>query len=166
MSRPWRLLEDGGEWWRLIRANALTAATLPTSTTLHTPPPPFRTSVPIAHPPDPTARVVAHEERAIGHHQQPDGPSPARAVRELPSRHEVAGRYRPAVLHVHPHHLGAGGHAAVPRAVIGHERIAAIVHGERRPRIEREPERGRMRLDGERGRLDRRAVEPRVLGVR
>src|SRR5881628_3913075 len=120
----WRLVKVGEGWWRPIRKNPPAAAAIPpTSTILHNPPRPFTTSFDIAHPPDPIARVVAHQQRSIRQHQKPDRSPPARPVSQLPPRDEVLDRDRPAVLHVHPHDLRARGYRAIPRAVIRHERI-------------------------------------------
>src|SRR6058998_955998 len=119
----------------------------------------------IAHPPDPIARVVAHQQRSIRQHQKPDRSPPARPVSQLPPRDEVLDRDRPAVLHVHPHDLRARGYRAIPRAVIRHERIAGVARGKPGACVEREPERRRVRLHRQRRRLDARAVGPGELRV-
>src|SRR6185437_13035041 len=54
----------------------------------------------IAHPPDPIARVVAHQQRSIRHHQESDRSPPARPVGKLPPGDEVVNRSRLTVLHV------------------------------------------------------------------
>src|SRR6267143_3009019 len=100
---------------------ATTSATAPTTPTAT---PPVRlTALPrITHPPDPIARVVAHQQRSIRHHQESDRSPPARPVGKLPPGDEVVNRSRPTVLHVHPHHLRARRHRAIPGAVVRHER--------------------------------------------
>src|SRR5579864_21529 len=71
----------------------------------------------IGHSPDSSTRVVGDEQRAVGKHQQSHDPTPAGAIGELPSGHEVLTRYRLAVLDSHPDHLVPGRHRAVPRTV-------------------------------------------------
>src|SRR5881394_1281783 len=73
----------------------------------------------IAHPPNLPALIVAHEQRTIRRHGDSDGPSPARAVGPLPSRDEIFDRGGLAASDAHPHDFCAGGHRAIPRAVVG-----------------------------------------------
>src|SRR5207253_2174196 len=68
----WRLVKVGEGWWRPIGKNPRAAGAIPpTSTILHHPPRPLTTSFDIAHPPDPIARVVAHQQRPVPHHDHP-----------------------------------------------------------------------------------------------
>src|SRR5207247_8871026 len=99
---------------------ATTSATAPTTPTAR--PPVCLTALPpITHPPDPITCVVAHQQRAIRQHQEPDRSPPARPVRQLPPRDEVLDRDRPAVLHVRAPDLRARGRPAIPGAMIRHE---------------------------------------------
>src|SRR5207253_3461308 len=162
----WRLVKVGEGWWRPISKNPPAAAAIPpTSTILHNPPRPFTTSFDIAHSPDPIACVVAHQQRSIRHHQEPNRSPPARPVGQLPSRDEVLDRDGTAVLHMHPHNFGARWYRAIPGAVIRHERITGVVRRKPGARVEREPEGRRMRLYGQRRGLDAGAVGPGELGV-
>src|SRR5579859_77860 len=134
-------------------------ATAPTVAARCRPLPPLF-SAPIGHPPDFAALVVTHEQRAVRQNQETDGPAPPISVRTLPPHDEIfhAGRVASAAIHLHAHHLGAGRHAAIPRAVQRHEGVTAILLRKLPAGIEREPERRRMRLYRDRGRLDVRAV--------
>src|SRR5438445_2391968 len=104
----------------------------------------------ITHPPDPPARVVRDQQRAVRQHQQPRRPAPARIVGQLPADDEVGDRYWQAALHMHAHYLGPRRHGAVPRAMVGHERVALVAGGEHGPRVERDAQ--RRRVGGERDR--------------
>src|SRR5438128_1856156 len=142
---------------------AESAANIPTATS-----PPERmiaASRAIGDPPNPAAGVVGDEQRAVRQHQQADGSTPARAVRELPAGDEVLDGDRLAVLDTHPDHLRARWHAAVPGAVVGHEGVAAIASGEHRAGVKGEAEWRRVRLYEEGGRLDSGALGFRVFGV-
>src|SRR5213078_1437780 len=168
MSARWRAVEGGGGRWRLGKANSTPASTAtppPTCTAFHRRAPPSTALVSIAHPPDPVASIVAHQQRTIRHHQQPDRSPPAGSVGQLPPGDEVLGRDGPAVLNAHAYDLGTRRHRTVPGPVIGHERITLVVGGKHRPRIERESERRRMRLHRQRRRLDARAIGTGELGV-
>src|SRR5206468_11673297 len=129
--------------------------------------PPVRPSVlpPISHPPDLPAHVVADQQRAVRGHHDAHRPAPARAVGQLPPGDEVVDRHGPAVLDLDPHHLRAGRHRAIPRAVVGDEGVTAVIRRERRTRVERDAEWRRVRLKGDGRRLDCRAVGVRVFGV-
>src|SRR2546428_11931822 len=66
MSARWRAVEGGGGRWRLGKANSTPASTAtppPTCTAFHRLAPLSTALVPIAHPPDPIAGVVAHYHR-------------------------------------------------------------------------------------------------------
>src|SRR5438477_485068 len=54
---------------------------------------------PIAHPPDPIARVVGDQQGAVRRDDEPDRAPPARAVGQLPAGDEVLDRRRPPALH-------------------------------------------------------------------
>src|SRR5438094_9225365 len=151
MSGWGRLVEAGGGWQRYdTRSRPLASPTTPprTSTALF----------PITHPPDPIACVIRDQQGAVRRDDEPDGTPPARAVGQLPAGDEVQGGGRPAALHADAHDLRARRHAAVPGAVVRHERVALILGGELRPHIKREAERGRVRLHGQRRGLDAGAV--------
>src|SRR6266536_4124335 len=97
---------DGRSSGRAVGSSVTaTSATAPRTLTASPPVRLTAASVPITHPPDPIARIVAHQQRAIRHHQQPDRAPPTGPVGQLPPGHEVHGRDRPAVLHVHPNDL-------------------------------------------------------------
>src|SRR5439155_1690583 len=119
-------VEGGGGRWRLGKANSTPASTAtppPTCTAFHRLAPPSTALVSIAHPPDPVASIVAHQQRTIRLHQQPDRSPPAGSVGQLPPGDEVLGRDGPAVLNAHAYDLGTRRHRTVPGPVIGHERI-------------------------------------------
>src|SRR6266487_1467780 len=164
----------GGGWWRTVEVSGgLAVARRPpetptrpaTFTNLHQPSPTSTGLVPIAHSPDPIARVVAHQQRSIRHHEWPNRSPPARPVGQLPSRDEVLDRDGAAVLHLHPHNFGARWYRAIPRAMKSHERITGVVRGKPGARVEREAEWRRVRLHRQRRRLDAGAVESCELGV-
>src|SRR5213593_3922340 len=121
----------------------------------------------ISHPPDFSAHVVAHKQRPVRQHEETYGPSPTRTVRTLPADDEIihAHRAMPTAVHLDAHDLGSCRHGPIPRAVQCDERIAAILAGELRARVERESERRRVRLHGDGRRLDLRAVSRSVLGI-
>src|SRR2546426_681728 len=167
MSARWRAVEGGGGRWRLGKANntpASTAKPPPTCTAFHRLAPPSTALVPIAHPPDATAQVIAHQQRAVRCHDNPHRPSP-HALAHEPSRDEILRGAGPAALHAYAHDFVACLLRAVPGPVIGHERITLVVGGKHRARVEREPERRRMRLHRQRRRLDARAIGTRELRV-
>src|SRR6267143_4403831 len=122
---------------------------------------------PIAHPPDFATVLVTHEKRSVWKHQETDRPPPAGAVGTLPTDDEILHAHRavPAAVHLDAYDLCARRHGAIPRAVQCDERVAAILAGELRTRVEREPERRRVRLDRDRRGLDVRAVSRSVLGI-
>src|SRR5438876_126780 len=157
-GREWAVIGGNG------RYNAATASApnaIPPSTALYRPLPP------IAHPPDLSAHVVAHQQRAVRQHQETDRPTPARTIGALPTDNEILHTHRaaPTAVHLDAHDLRPGRHGAIPRAVQCHERVAAMVTGELRASVEHEPERCRMRLHRDRRRLDVRAVRRSVLGI-
>src|SRR6185437_14357900 len=144
MSERSGAVEGGGGRWGAGKANSTPASTAtppPTCTAFHRLAPPSTALVPITHPPDPIARVVAHQQRSIRHHQESDRSPPARPVGKLPPGDEVVNRSRLTVLHVHPHHLRARRHRAIPGAVVRHERVAGVVSRKHGTRVERKPER-------------------------
>src|SRR5437763_16551113 len=101
MSARWRAVEGGGGRWRLGKANSTPASTAtppPTCTAFHRIAPPSAALVSIAHPPDPIASIVAHQQRTIRHHKQPDRSPPAASVGKLPPGDDVLDRTGPAVL--------------------------------------------------------------------
>src|SRR5215208_4047915 len=76
---------------------------------------------------DGAARVVRHEHGAVAVHEHVHRPPPAAAVGALPAGDEVLVGRRLAVLHADADDLGAGGRAAVPRAVEGEQGVALVV---------------------------------------
>src|SRR6267378_545467 len=121
----------------------------------------------ISHPPDLAAVVVTDQERAIRRDENSDRPSPARAIGTLPAIDELlyAHRATPTTIDHDPHDFRTCRDRAVPRSMQCQERIAAILAGELRARVEREAERRGVRLHGDRRRLDVRAVRRSVLGI-
>src|SRR5437762_13901494 len=107
----------------------------------------------IAHPPDPIARVVGDQQGTVRRDDEPDRATPARAVGQLPAGDEVLDGRRPPALHTDAHHFRARRRAAVPGAVIRHERVALVLGRKHRPRIERLADAGRVRLHAERWEL-------------
>src|SRR5207302_11060246 len=103
---------------RVIATDAIRLAK-PSTAVATTPPagqPPGRLRG-IADPPDRGARVVGHEQGAIGQNQQPHRASPAGAVGQLPADDKVLDRHRDAVADVHADHFRPRRHRAIPRAV-------------------------------------------------
>src|SRR5438132_4105868 len=121
---------------------------------------------PIAHPPNSITRVIRDQQGAVCRDEEPDRAPPTRAVGQLPAGHEVLGGGWAPALHADAHDFRARRHAAVPGAVIRHERVALELGRKRRPRIEREAERSRVRLHGQRRGLDAGAVGTRVFRFR
>src|SRR5437016_14328612 len=138
----------------------------PTPTALDRLRPSLTVLFPIAHPPDPIARVIGDQQGAVRRDDEPDRAPPARAVGQLPAGAEVLDRRRPPALHTDAHDFRSRRHAAVPGAAIRHARVALVLGRKRRSRIERQPERGRVRLHGERRGLDAGAVEARGFRIR
>src|SRR5882672_1128664 len=124
----------------------------------------YRPLPPIAHPPDPIAQVITHQQRAVRRHDHTNRPPPLVLSHE-PSGDEILSGRGPAALQVNPHDFVARLLRPVPGAVIAHECITLVVGREHRPRVEREPEGRRVRLHRQRRRLDARAVGPGILGV-
>src|SRR5437016_12610622 len=58
---------------------------------------------PIAHPPDPIARVVGDQQGAVRRDDEPDRAPQARAVGQLPAGDEVLDRRRPPALPTDAH---------------------------------------------------------------
>jgi len=84
-----------------------------------------------------------------------DRPPPHRGVADDEAGGEIlvfAGRH--AVLDDHADHLVSGALAAIPRAVLGGEDVAAVFRRELLPGIERDAERGRMGLEQDVGHRD------------
>src|SRR2546430_606492 len=100
----------GGRWWRTVEVSGgLAVARRPpetptrpaTFTTLLQPAATSPGLVPIAHPPDPIAQVIAHQQRSVRRHSHADRPSPL-ALSHEPSADEILRGSRPTVLHVSP----------------------------------------------------------------
>src|SRR5258706_8240964 len=117
-------------------------------------------SGPVADAIDAARAVVRQIERAVAPHDEIHRPPPGGAALE-PAGGEVLNPGRPAVPEAHAHHLVAGGHGAVPRAVQGHEEAAAILRRELGAGVEGQAEWRRVRLDLHGGR--RHAVTARAL---
>ena len=85
----------------------------------------------IGDTPDRAVSVLADEESAVTRHGHADGAGPNRGVIHDETGHEVlifAGRN--AVLQVYADHFVAGPFRAVPRPVLGRERIPTVFRGE------------------------------------
>src|SRR5436309_2175582 len=106
---------------------------------------------PIAHPPDPSTRVIGYQQGPVCRRHDSHRPPPAGAVGKLPPGDKILNRVRPPVLHPDADDLRARGHAAIPGAVIRHEGVALVLGRELRPRVERQSERRRVRLHGQGG---------------
>src|SRR5262249_42584278 len=92
--------------------------------------------------------VLADEESAVMRYRHADGARPNGGVVHDEAGHEVlvfAGRN--AVLQVYADHFVAGPFRAVPRPVLGRERIPTVFRGELVAIVENHSHRGRMRLD-------------------
>src|ERR1700686_4454418 len=84
----------------------------------------------VRHAPDGAVAVFGNQKRAVMRHGDADGPPPHLGIVDHKSGHEVlifAGRY--AVLEADMDDLVAGAFGPVPRAMLGHKRVAAIVAG-------------------------------------
>src|SRR5262249_22258207 len=102
----------------------------------------------IGDTPDRAVSVLADEESAVTRHGHADGAGPNRGVIHDETGHEVlifAGRN--AVLQVYADHFVAGPFRAVPRPVLGRERIPTVFRGELVAIVDDHSHRGRMRLD-------------------
>src|ERR1700694_2654733 len=143
------------------RETAPRTAAVPSAQTVQ---PPNRL-VPIRHPPDLPAHVVAHEQRAIRGGHDADRTAPARTIGSLPPHDEVLDADGAPVLDAHPHDLGARRHRAVPGSVIGDEHVTAAVPRALHPRVERHTDLRGVCLKRDGRRLDAGAVRGGVLGV-
>src|SRR5439155_19451083 len=91
-GREWAVIGGNG------RYNAATVSApnaIPPSTALYRPLPP------IAHPPDLSAHVVPHQQRAVRQHQETDRPTPARTSGALPTDNAILQTHRAAPTPVH-----------------------------------------------------------------
>src|SRR3954468_23811452 len=134
---------SAGGWadGRMGRKTTAPTSATPNSPTAH---PPIRPSLlpRISHPPDLSAAVVAHEQGSVRKNQQAHGAPPTLDVGALPPHDEILHSCRAAsiAVHVDPHDFCARRNRTIPRAEQRHERVAAIVGGELRARVERESE--------------------------
>src|ERR1700752_3449911 len=102
----------------------------------------------VTYTPDRSVAVLRYQQRAVVRDRNPDGPAPDLAVVDDKAGDEIlvfAGRR--TVLEADADYLVTGPLRAVPGAVLGRERIAAIFRREIVTFVESEPQRSRMRLD-------------------
>src|SRR5438093_9405646 len=138
-----RRAAEGGKIIAAV-ARIPTPATTIAFAAIRRPSPPFAAVLPsIAHPPDFSTIVIAHQQGPIRQDEQSHRPAPARAVGTLPTNDEIIHAHRAATTAVDldAHDLGAGRDRTVPGAVQRHERVTAILARELRAGVEREPER-------------------------
>src|SRR5256885_15408354 len=120
--------EDGDRAAIASAPPATTASHANTFPVFPRPSPSFPALVPIAHPPDPSARVVRNEQRSIRHHQQPRRAAPV-GVRGKPSYHEIIDADLQPVLGVYAHNLLARLYRASPLTEVSDDCISLILHG-------------------------------------